>query len=155
MESGFVDVHSKFDEVTEKFSIVNQTLERIEKAIALNPSPPLSQSGGMLGPGVARSSNQPLAAPSYAGILGSPSFPQPVENDVTTPAFTRKTNPTKLFSNMHGKEKVSKANFTKSIVTLALEANLSEADICVSGNSLDDRFDMQFSGGSTMAAVKC
>ena len=153
MQDGFVEVHTKFDE---KFSNVNSTLERIEKAIAATPAPPpMPQSGGLLGPSIARSSNQPLAAPTYAGILGSPSFPQPVENDVTTPAFTRKTNPTKLFSNMHGKEKVSKANFTKSIVTLALEANLSEADICVSGNSLDDRFDIQFAGDSRMAAVKC
>ena len=109
----------------------------------------------MLGPGVARSSNQPLAAPSFASLVASPAFQQPAGNDVTTPAFTRKTNPTKLFSNMHGKEKVSKTGLTKAIVTLVLEAHLSEADIAISGDALDDRFEIQFSGDSRIAAVKC
>jgi len=160
MQTGFVEVNTKFgkleNKVDESFSDVKSTLERLEKAIATSSAPPpMPQTGGLLGPGIARSSGQGLAAPSYAGVVGSPAFQQPVENDVTTPAFTRKTNPTKLFSNMHGKEKVSKRNFTKSIVNLALEANLSEADFCVSGNSLDDRFDIQFSGESRIAAVKC
>ena len=56
---------------------------------------------------------------------------------------------------MHGKEKVAKSSFTKSIVTLALEANLSEADIAISGDALDDRFEIKFSGDSKTAAVKC
>ena len=99
METGFVEVH-------EKFKSVNSTLERIEKAIATNPAPPLSQPGGLLGPGIAGSAVQhPLAAPSYASVVSSSPYQQPAENDVTTPPFTRKTNPTKLFANLHCKEK--------------------------------------------------
>ena len=159
MDSGFVDVHAKVDSgfvgVDKRFGTVNEALARIEQAITAYPAPAPMPSGGSLGPGASGATSAPLAAPSYAGILASPPQHPVVENDVTTPAFTRKTNPTKLFSNMHGKEKVSKRNFTKSIVNLALEANLSEADICVSGNSLDDRFEIQFSGDTRIAAVKC
>ena len=50
---------------------------------------------------------------------------------------------------------MSKPSFTKAIVTLALEANLSEADIAITGDALDDRFEIQFSGESRIAAVKC
>ena len=77
MQSGFV-------EVNEKFSKVNTVLERIEKAIDLNPNPPLRPPGGMLGPGVAGSSGDTLAAPSYAGVVASSSYQQSAVVDVTT-----------------------------------------------------------------------
>jgi len=148
MQSGFV-------EVNEKFSNVNTVLERIEKAIALNPTPPLPPPGGMLGTGIAGSSGDALAAPTYAGVVSSSPYQQSAVADVTTPTFTRKTNPTKLFANLHGKEKVSKTSFKKSIVVLALEANLLEADIGISGDALDDRFEIQFAGEPSTAASKC
>ena len=83
---------------------------------------------------------------SYAGIVASSSplapvqMQQPVANDVTTPFFNRKANPTKLFSNCHGKEKASKVKLVAAINALALEAGLKETDVSASGDRLHDRF---------------
>jgi len=154
MQSGFV-------EVNEKFSQVNSALERIEKSITLNPFPPVPPPGGLLGPGFSGSSGDALAAPSYAGVasrgmsfaqaVASPG-PQPVA-DVTTPNFSRKANPTKLFCNLHDRAKVSKVQFSNAISVLANEANIKLEDFEILGDALDNRFELQFAGDLRIASV--
>ena len=111
MDTGFVEVHSKVDsgfvEVDKKFGTVNEALVRIENAIASNPAPapfPPPPGGSQVPRASGAAGSQSLSAPSYAGILASP-LQQPVANDVTTPSFNRRTNPTKLFTNFHGRAK--------------------------------------------------
>ena len=145
-------VDSGFEDVNQKFGNVNLALERIEKAIAAPSASPLPRpQGGSQGSG-AGSSN---GVQSFASIVASSSpLPQSVVNDVTTPSFNRKANPTKLFANLHGKEKVSKAKFKDAINALAFEAGLKETDFEIVGDNLDDRFEMQFLGDLRFSAVK-
>ena len=145
-------LETKVDGIETKVDGVSSAVERIEKVLASLPASPLPMpQGGTQGSG-ADSSN---GAQTYASIVASsPSLPQPVANDVTTPSFNRKANPTKLFANLHARTKVSKSNFKAAIIALAVEANLKETDFSVIGDNLDDRFELQFLGDPRFSAVK-
>ena len=49
---------------------------------------------------------------------------------------------------------MSKNKFVAAINALAFEAGLKETDVVVSGNNLDDRFELQFFGEPRVAAAK-
>ena len=159
VDDGFVEVKNKFSDVNlalgglgTKVADVSQALERIEKALASPAAPPLSPGGA---PGTGNGSSGDVR--SYANVVAAspPLAAAPhVARDVTTPSFNRQTDPTKLFSNCKDKEKVSKNKFVAAINALAFEAGLKDSDVVVSGNNLDDRFELQFTGDPRAAAAK-
>lgn len=144
-------VDSGFEDVNKKFENVNLALERIEKHFSAPASSPRPQPQGSQGSGADSSHG----GQSYASIVASSApSPQSVANDVTTPSFNRKANPTKLFANLHGREKVSKAKFKEAINALAFEAGLKETEFEIVGDNLDDRFELQFLGDLRLSSVK-
>ena len=76
-----------------------------------------------------------------------------VATDVTTPAFFRKPDPTILYANTHGRVQVSRDVFTKAFLELASEANVEQQAFEITGDALDNRFDIQFTGSPTAAAA--
>ena len=74
--------------------------------------------------------------------------------DVTTPLFFRKPDPTVLFCNIKDKTQVARSKFHDSVVVLAGEANIGEEEFDVVGDALDDRFELRFKGGHSTAASK-
>ena len=90
---------------------------------------------------------------SFAEAVGA-SGQQPVAHDVTMPNFNRKTNPTKLFCNLHDRAKAPKKNLVVAISNLALEAGLKENDFTIFGDALDNRFEFQFSGDARVASLR-
>ena len=127
------------------------TLAGIQASLA-SPNPPAPTPAPAAGGGnevrqALRSS--PLSF-SEAVAAGSQ---QSAGNDVTTPNFNRKLNPTKLFCNLHDRAKVAKAKFEQAISISANEANLSESDYKVVGDPLDNRFELQFAGDIRIASV--
>jgi len=136
VDNGFADIRAAIDGLKQTFA-------------SPPPVPPLAPAagGGNEVRQVLRSS--PLSF-SEAVAAGSQ---QPAGNDVTTPNFNRKLNPTKLFCNLHDRAKVAKAKFEQAISVLANEANLSASDYKVLGDPLDNRFELQFAGDLRTASV--
>ena len=108
--------------------------------------------------------SSPVVTPgslSYAAVVTSspplamapPTMANSWADDVTTPTFNRKANPTKLFCNIHDRAQVSKAKFSEAILVLFLEANLKEGDVKILGDELDNRFELQFLGDLRSASV--
>ena len=89
--------------------------------------------------------------------MGTPNLgsQQPVAavRNVTTPNFNRTLDPTKLFCNLHERIKVSKTLFQKAISVLANEANVSDTEYAITGDALDNRFEIQFGGDNRTASV--
>ena len=54
---------------------------------------------------------------------------------------------------MHERAKVSKSMFQKSISVLANEAGISDSEYSISGNALDNRFEIQFAGDLRISSV--
>ena len=132
------------------FADIKSAIEGLKQAIATPPPvppPAPAASGGVEVRQALRSS--PLSF-SEAVVAGAQ---QPAGNDVTTPNFNRKLNPTKLFCNLHDRAKVAKSKFEHAISVLANEANLSDSDYKVVGDPLDNRFELQFAGETRIASV--
>ena len=102
-----------------------------------------------------RSINSLSHSKSVPNLEPSPHTSQgsPPPNDVTTPSFWRKPDPTILYCNVHAGVQVSRESFYKSVVKLATEINLDEQDYQLTGDELDDRFELKFLEPS--AAAKC
>ena len=68
--------------------------------------------------------------------------------DVTTSAFYRKPDPTKLFINTKDRVLVARDKVYEAIVALAGEAGIAEDHFDFVGDALDNRFEMVFKGNS-------
>ena len=91
------------------FAEIKDAIEGLKKTMVSPPPlppPPLRPSGGTEVRQGLRSS--PLSYADAVSSLGGNEGggQQPVVNDVTTPAFNRKPNPTKLSCNLHDRAKV-------------------------------------------------
>ena len=135
------------------FADIKSAIDGLKAAIATHPPvPPPAPAAPAAGGGTEvrqalRSSPLSFAEAVVAGAQ------QSAGNDVTTPNFNRKLNPTKLFCNLHDRAKVAKAKFEHAISVLANEANLSDSDYKVVGDPLDNRFELQFAGDTHIASV--
>ena len=127
------------------------TLAGIQASLA-SPKPPApapapaARGGNEVHPGLRPS---PLSF-SEAVAAGAQ---QSAGNDVTTPNFNRKLNPTKLFCKLHDRAKVATNKFEAAISALAHEAGLKDSDLKVLGEPLDNRFELQFAGDTRIASV--
>ena len=92
-------------------------------------------------------------SPSAPDLTTAQVLSQPRAADVTTPTFWRKLDPTVLFINTHDRVKVNMRTIYKSVVQLATEANIGEADYIFNGDALDNLFDLKFTGA--LAAQHC
>ena len=129
-------MESKFDKLE---SNLDKKFSAIQASIAGNPPP--SPAG--TGPTVAASSGDG-ARPSYAAVAATPAHF--MFEDVTTPSFNRKPNPSILYCNVHDKTEASKKAFAESVCKLVFEAGLKDIDFSVLGDELDFRFELQFTG---------
>ena len=153
-DSKFESLETKFDT---KFDAMqtnfDSKLSKIEKAISdgFGPHPLASSVAGSSGV-----SGGAGVAPTYASVSsnGASVAPPFVADDVTTPTFNRKPDPTKLFCNVHDKTQVSKTKFREAVVPLVLDAGLKEGDVSIVGDILDFRFELLFSGDTRTASVK-
>ena len=103
---------------------------------------------------MARSASAPvLDTSATSGASQSPNQ-SGGSQDVTTPLFFRKPDPSVLFCNVIDKAQVTRAKFHEAIVVLAGEANIVEDDFDVIGDSLDDRFELRFKGSHATASSK-
>ena len=97
---------NEFADIKTSIAANASALEEIEKAISAPPPPaPPSQGGSEVHPGLRPTPGG--RGMSFSEAVGAHG-PQSVVNDVTTPTFNRKTNPTKLFCNLHDRAKVPK-----------------------------------------------
>ena len=145
------DVKSEIGEVKSEMGDVKAAVERIELALAAPSAPPPLASPPLPSGGLqARQGTSRPQSFAEAVAMGSQ---QSVGRDVTTPNFNRKLDPKRLFCNMHERTKVSKKLFTKSISTLAFECGLKDADFSISGDPLDNRFEILFSGDLRTAST--
>jgi hypothetical protein len=148
---------TKFESLETKFDTMQSTfdskLSKIEKAISdgFNPLPMASSVAGSSGDRGGAS-----GAPTYASVSsnGAGVAPPFMVDDVTTPTFHRKPDPTKLYCNVHDKTQVSKSKFHEAVVPLVLDAGLKETDVSIVGDALDFRFELLFSGDTRTASVK-
>ena len=101
---------------------------------------------------------------TLAQLSHSPSLPQVgsapggamaacSQPDVTTSPFFRALDPTILYCNVHGRAQVPRTEFHKAIVPLAADANLGEDKFKITGDALDDRFEIQFLGDRKAASA--
>ena len=156
LETSVVGLETTVGDVKSEIGDVKKAVERIELALAapsaLPPpaSPPLPSGGSQVRQGTSRPQSFADAVAMGTPNLGSQ---QPVGRDVTTPNFNRKLDPTKLFCNLHERAKVSKSLFQKAISVLANEAAISDTEYCISGDPLDNRFEIQFAGDVRVASV--
>ena len=156
LESVVGDVKTEIGAVKSEMGDVKAAVERIEQALAapsaLPPpaAPPLPSGGSQVQQGTSRPQSFADAVRMGTPNLGSQ---QPVVRDVTTPNFNRKLDPTKLFCNLHERAKVSKSLFEKAISVLANEAAISDTEYRISGDALDNRFEIQFAGCERTASV--
>ena len=79
--------------------------------------------------------------------------PGPAVPNVTASPFWRAPDPTLLKCNTHGNVQVSIKEFYPIIVKLAEEANIGEDRYEVSGDELDNRFEIRFIGATAQAAT--
>jgi hypothetical protein len=149
-------VKSEIGDVKSEIGGVKTAVERIEQALAASSAlpppaaPPLPSGGSQVHQGTSRPQSFADAVRMGTPNLGSQ---QPVVRDVTTPNFNRKLDPTKLFCNLHERAKVSKSLFQKAISVLANEAAISDTQFCISGDALDNRFEIKFAGDERTASV--
>ena len=138
-------------QMDDKFSDLEGNLLKAIQASKDAPGPPPAPAPGGSSGGEVRQAlrSSPLSF-ADAVVAGAQ---QSAGNDVTTPNFNRKLNPTKLFCNLHDRVKVAKAKFEQAISVLAGEANLSDSDYKIIGEPLDNRFELQFAGDNRMASV--
>jgi len=136
------------------FAEIKDAIEGLKKTMVSQPAP----SAPAPAPSGGSSEVHPGLRPtpgglSFAEAVGAPGQ-QPVVNDVTTPSFFRRPNPTKLFCNLHDRAKVSKNKFVAAISVLALEANVDDSHFSVVGDALDNRFELQFCGDGRVASLR-
>ena len=138
MDNGFADIHA--------------AIEGLKTTLASPPPvpPPAPAAGGSSGVEVRQALRSSPLSSSEAVAAGSQ---QSAGNDVATPDFNRKLNPTKLFCNLYDRAKVAITKFENAISVLANEANLKESDYKVVGDPLDNSFELQFAGGLRIASV--
>ena len=157
LETVVGDVKSEIGVVKSEMGDVKAAVERIELALAapstLPPCapPPLPAGGSQDRSGTPGRPRNFAEAVSMGPQLGSQ--PNAPVRDVTTPNFNRALDPKRLFCNMHERTKVSKKLFSKSISTLAFECGLKDADFSISGDPLDNRFEILFSGDLRTAST--
>ena len=125
MDNGLADVNANIAGLA-------TTLAGIQASLA-SPKPPAPAPAPAAGGGnevrqVLRSSPLSFSEAVAANVQ------QSAGNDVTTPNFNRKLNPTKLFCNLHDRAKVAKTKFTTAISDLAHEAGLKDTDFSVVGD---------------------
>ena len=150
------DVKTEIGAVKSEMGDVKAAVERIELALAapsaLPPCapPPLPSGGSQDHTGAVRPKSFAEAVAMGPQLGSQPAGPV---RDVTTPNFNRKLDPTKLFCNTHERTKVSKQLFSKAISKLAFECGLKETDFSISGDALDNRFDIQFAGDLRTSSV--
>ena len=135
------------------FAEIKSAIEGLQRTMAAPPPLPSPRPAG--GSEVRQGlRSSPLSFADAASSLGGNGGggQQPVA-DVTTPAFNRKPNPTKLFCNLHDRAKVSQKQFRPAISELANEANISDNDFEVIGDALDNRFELQFLGDGRIPSV--
>ena len=97
---------TEFAEIKTSMADFATTLADIKTALAAPPPPAPPASGGSeVHPGLRPTPN---GVPMSFSEAVSTSGQQPVVNDVTTPNFNRRANPTKLFCNLHDRAKVAK-----------------------------------------------
>ena len=77
------------------------------------------------------------------------------EQDVTTPTFWRKPDPTILYINVLDRTQITRKAFSESISKLVFEAGLPDDAAKIIGDELDARFEMQFTGDARTATVAC
>jgi hypothetical protein len=148
----FVSLENKIDTKFESFEA--KMLQAINSQSTSRPAPGPSQgsAGGQSSGGFDVPMQNASAPPSYAAVAGGqPPFPG---NDVTTPSFNRRLDPTKLFCNIHEKVQIAKSSFLEAVGVLVLESGLKESDFELQGDPLDFRFEMQFLGDLRTASVK-
>ena len=86
----------------------------------------------------------------FSGGVQSPNVTQQYSG-----GFFRAIDKTILLINTHGRVAVSRDALHTSIVNLLAEAGLGESHIYLSGEILDDRFELKFTGAPTVASINC
>ena len=148
----FVSLENKIDTKFESFEA--KLLQAINTQSA---SPPISgpsqgSAGGRDPGGIDAPMQSAPAFPSYAAVAGGP--PPFLGDDVTTPTFNRRLDPTKLFCNIHERVQIAKSSFREAVGVLVLESGLKHSDYDLLGDELDFRFELQFLGDVRTASVK-
>ena len=99
--------------------------------------------------------NLPDAADVRFGTyLGTPADAPPAHS-VTTPFFQRAPDPTKLFVNIHNKAMVTLVHFNTAFEKLADDCGQHPSLFEVTGDLLDNRFDIQYLGPKGTATANC
>lgn len=80
--------------------------------------------------------------------------PQRAPSNQSASGFFRQIDTTTLYANAHNKKKVPLSNFKESFGELAAEANLVDSMYAVTGDELDDRFQIKFNGNINTASAR-
>ena len=86
--------------------------------------------------------------------LGNPSAAPPSQS-VTTPLFHRTPDPTKLFANTHNRAMVPLVSFNNAFEALAADCGQDPNLFEVTGDALDNRFDIRYIGPRGAATAAC
>ena len=99
--------------------------------------------------GMSHSASAPALPSGGGGAFGGP--PVSEAPNVTNQGFWRRPDPKILYCNTMAGIKVSLSGFYKSVVKLCKDVNVGEEDYDVTGDQLDDRFEIRFTSASANA----
>ena len=148
---------------TQANEAINQRLDNLEGAVTTIGEDTAKLQGkvdeltdklGKVLSSLGHSNSLPNLQQAAQNNLGNPSAAPPTQS-VTTPLFHRTPDPTKLFANIHNKALVPLVSFNNAFEALAADCGQDPNLFEVTGDALDNRFDIRYIGPKGAATAAC
>ena len=142
---------------------INQRLDNLEGAVTTigedtaklqGKVDELSDKLGKVLSSLGHSNSLPNLQQAAQNNLGNPAAAPPTQS-VTTPLFHRTPDPTRLYVNIHNKAMVPLVSFNSAFEALAADCGQDPNLFEVTGDALDNRFDIRYLGPKGAATAAC